>query len=166
MYSIVSVSAVQQSDGHTAIYPFPFSYYLPSWSSPRDWREFPVLDGRTSWLIHSQCHSCIDQPQSPQTLLLNATLTVSTTRGCPKWVANPCHGIFKSPKAHCEKPRLFCPTHPRESSRWEVLQVMKDAAGDILWDLEKVLYLWVCLILWWMMRSSASLSQTFLSRRT
>ena len=33
----VPISAVQQSD------PFPFSYYLPSWSIPRNWVWFPVL---------------------------------------------------------------------------------------------------------------------------
>ena len=51
------IPAVQHSDPVLNIYTFPFSYYPPSWSIPRDWTEFPVLDSRTSWLIHSQCHS-------------------------------------------------------------------------------------------------------------
>ena len=33
---------------------FPFLYYLPSWSIPRDWIYFPVLHSRTSLLIHSK----------------------------------------------------------------------------------------------------------------
>ena len=31
-----------------------FSYYLPSWSVPRDQLKFPVLYSRTSWLIRSK----------------------------------------------------------------------------------------------------------------
>ena len=42
------------------------SCYLPSWSSPEVWIEFPVLDSRTPLLIHSQCHSLhLLTPTSP-----------------------------------------------------------------------------------------------------
>ena len=33
----VSISAVQQNDPVIHIYTFPFLYYLPLWSTPRDW---------------------------------------------------------------------------------------------------------------------------------
>ena len=36
---------------------FFLSYYLPSWSIPRDWIWFPVLYSRTSLLIHSKYNS-------------------------------------------------------------------------------------------------------------
>ena len=51
------MSAIQQSDSVIHIYTFPFSYYLPSWSIPRDWMWFPVLCSRTSLLVHSKCKS-------------------------------------------------------------------------------------------------------------
>ena len=51
------ISAVQRSDPVIDIHTFPFSYYLPSWSIPRDWIEFPVLYSRTSLLIHSKWNS-------------------------------------------------------------------------------------------------------------
>ena len=50
-------SKVTQSYTHTHrhIHTFPFLYYLPSWSIPRDWTQFPVLYSRTSLPIHSKC---------------------------------------------------------------------------------------------------------------
>ena len=57
VYNVVPVSAVQKSDPVIHIYTFPFLYYLPSWSNPRDWIQFPVLYSRTSLLIHSKCKS-------------------------------------------------------------------------------------------------------------
>ena len=36
---------------HTHTYTFLFSYYLPSWSIPRDWIQFPALCSRTSLLL-------------------------------------------------------------------------------------------------------------------
>ena len=57
MDTVVPISAVRQSDPGIHTYTFFFSYHLPSWSIPRDWMEFPVLDSRTSLLIHSQCPS-------------------------------------------------------------------------------------------------------------
>ena len=39
------------------IYIFPFLHYLPSWSIPGDWIEFPVLYSKASLLIHSACNS-------------------------------------------------------------------------------------------------------------
>ena len=41
----------------TQPYIFFFSYYLPSYSIPRDWTEVPVLYSRTSLLIHSKCNT-------------------------------------------------------------------------------------------------------------
>ena len=40
-----------------------FLSYLPSWSIPRDWIEFPVLYSRISLLIHCKCHSL--HPRTP-----------------------------------------------------------------------------------------------------
>ena len=42
---------------HIHIYIFFFSYYLLSCSVPKDWIESPVLHGRTSLLMHSECNS-------------------------------------------------------------------------------------------------------------
>ena len=47
-YNIVPISAVQQSDPVIHMSTFLFSYYLSSWSIPRDWIWFPVLYSRTS----------------------------------------------------------------------------------------------------------------------
>ena len=54
IYSVESISAVQQSDPVTHIYIL-FSYDLPSWSSPRDWIWFSALYSRTPLLILSKC---------------------------------------------------------------------------------------------------------------
>ena len=60
------ISAAQQRDSVIHIYTFLFSYSLPSWSIPRDWTEFPVLDTRTSCPIHPQCRSLnLLTPKSP-----------------------------------------------------------------------------------------------------
>ena len=53
MCSVVSMSAIQQSDPVLHRFTFFFSYYCPSWSVPRDWTEFPVLHSRPSWLVRS-----------------------------------------------------------------------------------------------------------------
>ena len=36
-YNVWLISAIQQSDPVICIYTFPFLYYLPPWSIPRDW---------------------------------------------------------------------------------------------------------------------------------
>ena len=74
------ISAEQQSDTvslslslslslthtHTHTHTHSFSYYLPSWSIPRDWMWFPVQYSRTSLLIHSKCNSLrLLTPNSP-----------------------------------------------------------------------------------------------------
>ena len=52
----VSISAVPQSDPVIHVHTFFFSYYLPSWSIPGDWRQFPVLYCRTSLLTLNFLH--------------------------------------------------------------------------------------------------------------
>ena len=71
----MQISALQQSDPftyicitcarahthththtHIHIHMFLFFYYLPSWSVPSAWGEFPVLQSRTSRLTHSKCN--------------------------------------------------------------------------------------------------------------
>ena len=50
---------------HTHIL-FLFSCFLPPWSIPNDWLEFPVLYSRTSWLTHSKWNSLhLSTPNSP-----------------------------------------------------------------------------------------------------
>ena len=54
------ISAAQQSDSPYLCYRhiyIPYLCYLPSWSIPRGWIEFPVLYNRTSLLVHSKCNS-------------------------------------------------------------------------------------------------------------
>ena len=55
--TLCPISAVQQSDPVIHTHTFPFSHYLPPWSIPRDWVQFPVLYSRTSLLYHSECNS-------------------------------------------------------------------------------------------------------------
>ena len=63
MYQFLLYSKMTQSHTHTHCFSF---FYLPSWSIARDWTDFPVLNSRTSWLIHSQCHSLwLLTPNSP-----------------------------------------------------------------------------------------------------
>ena len=57
IYSVESISAIQQSDPLIHIYTLFFVCYLPSCSIPRDWLQFPVLYSRTSLLIHSKSNS-------------------------------------------------------------------------------------------------------------
>lgn len=65
IYNVVPISAVQPSDPIMYVgvyvsmqaYTFPFLYYLPSWSVPRDWIAFPALYNRISLLIHSKRNS-------------------------------------------------------------------------------------------------------------
>ena len=54
IYSVVSISAVQQSDPGMCTYAFFSSHYLPSWSIPRGWMWFPVLYSRALLSIHSK----------------------------------------------------------------------------------------------------------------
>ena len=68
LYNAVPICAVQCSDPVIQIHLFSFVYYLPSWSSPRDWivGPVPVLYSRTSLPIHSKCHSLhLPIPNSP-----------------------------------------------------------------------------------------------------
>ena len=75
IHHIVPISAIQHSVPislslsltHTHTHTlFLFSYYLPSWSIPRDWRQFPALYSRTSLLTHSKCNSLhLPTPNSP-----------------------------------------------------------------------------------------------------
>lgn len=55
MYSVVSISAVQQSDPVPRRHPFSVSWCFPSGSVPGEWTWFPVLYRRPSLLICSKC---------------------------------------------------------------------------------------------------------------
>ena len=52
-----SISAAQQTDRGTRVCPFLFSHYSPSCCISSGWIEFPVLDSRTSLLVHSKQNS-------------------------------------------------------------------------------------------------------------
>ena len=68
--SPVSISAVQQSDPVIGYIHCLSRILFQSWSIPRDWTEFPVLDSSTSWLIHSQCRSLhLRTPNAPSSPL-------------------------------------------------------------------------------------------------
>ena len=70
IYSVMSISTVQQSDPIIHIYTFFFSHYLPSCSTPKDWTLFSVLCCRTPLPIHSKCNSLhLPNPNSPSTPL-------------------------------------------------------------------------------------------------
>ena len=65
IYSVVPISAVQQSDPVIHLYTFFFSYHLPSRSIPRDWLSAPVLYSRTHCFSIPNARVCIYQPQLP-----------------------------------------------------------------------------------------------------
>ena len=60
-YSVLSISAIQQSDPvihiYIYMYTFFFSHYPPLCPIKSDWIQFPVLCSRISLLIHSKCNS-------------------------------------------------------------------------------------------------------------
>lgn len=88
------------------IYTFTFFlYYLPSFSVPRDWREFPVLRSRTSLLIHAQCHSLhLPTPNAPSVPLpLGHRKSVLEVRGA---LLSHFH-LFTLPL--CENPVIISP---------------------------------------------------------
>ena len=43
IYNVVPISALRQIDQIIHVYSFIFLYYLPLWSTPRDWTQFPGL---------------------------------------------------------------------------------------------------------------------------
>lgn len=109
IYSVPSMSAVQQRDPLICKYPFPFSHSLPSWSIPRDWTEFPGLPSRASWLVHSQGQSLhqgtpnfrsIPLPPSPWATPSLVSMPVSLPQTPPKacyfqvlpWAVEKCLG--------------------------------------------------------------------------
>ena len=87
VYNVVPVSTVLKSDPVICIGTFPFLYYLPSWSIPRDQLQVPVLQSRTSLLIQSKCN-CLHlltpnsqsiplPPLSPQQTTIRSSMTLS-----------------------------------------------------------------------------------------
>ena len=81
IYIYIYVYIYIQIDRQTYTHTFPFLYYLPSWSIPRDWIQFPVLYSRTSMLIHSKCNSLylptpnsLSIPLAPLSLLTTTSL--------------------------------------------------------------------------------------------
>ena len=83
IYNVVPISAVQQSDPVTHIYIYTFLFlcylHLPSWTTPRDWLEFPVLYSRTSLLIHSKHNSLHLQTSNSPSILLPLPSPLATT---------------------------------------------------------------------------------------
>ena len=57
IYNFVPISAVQKNDPITHICTLFFSYYVPSYSIPRDQIWSPVLNSRISLFIHSKCNN-------------------------------------------------------------------------------------------------------------
>ena len=59
-----------------------FSYYLPSWSIPRDCIQFPIIYSKISLLIHSKCYNLTlltpdsqSIPLPPPSFLVTASLS-------------------------------------------------------------------------------------------
>ena len=65
IYNVVTISAIQRSDSVLHLYTLFFSYYLPSWSIPRDWIQFPVCTVRLHCLSILNVLVCIYQPKFP-----------------------------------------------------------------------------------------------------
>ena len=139
LYDCASFRCTAKEPSHTHTYPFPF--YLPSWSIPRDWTQLPVLCSRTSLFVHSKwnnAHLLTPNPQSiplpPPSPLATASLlsmSVSLSLLC-RWV-HLCHILFL----------VFLGPHPRhmEVPRLGVkleLQLPAYTTATATWDLSHV----------------------------
>ena len=94
------------------IYTYYF-FHFPSGSYPRDQIQFSVLYSRTPSPIHSKCHICLYQPQSPHKSMALYIIFYSFIKVCffgccfghahimwkiPGQGENPCH---RSDLSHC-----------------------------------------------------------------
>ena len=116
IYNVMSISTARHSDPVTYIQTHTHSFsHLLSWSSPRHWREVPVLDGRTSLLTHPQCPSgsCRRQAPCPS----ECYFLCSTHRRCLRQrpnLSSSLPGPIPALEPPCPHPtHHHCPEHTR-----------------------------------------------------